>query len=254
MRRGLILYRFSMACYNLANWACCPFFVSGLCIFLLLPALDFAYGAKRVVDCVHGLNGFVFKWRLLDLFCRESQLMDVSTIVKTTVSALGFELVDFERGGGMLRVYIDKSVGITVEDCAAVSNQLTRVFMVENIDFERLEVSSPGLDRPLKTIADFEKFIGVRVKVRLHQAVDARKRFDGAVLAVDGDKITFNLAEDLASATGSAGSKIKVKKKVAIKAKVDAKALTENVKEQVAEKKITVALGDIERARLIPDI
>jgi ribosome maturation factor RimP len=180
--------------------------------------------------------------------------MDVSTIVKTTVSALGFELVDFERGGGMLKVYIDKSTGITVEDCAAVSNQLTRVFMVENIDFERLEVSSPGLDRPLKTIADFEKFIGVRVKVRLHQPVDARKRFDGAVLAVDGDKITFDLADDLASATGGVGSKIKVKKKVVSKAKVDAKVLTKNVEEQVAEKKITVSLSDIDRARLIPDI
>ncbi len=177
--------------------------------------------------------------------------MDVSTIVKTTVTALGFELVDFERGGGMLKVYIDKSTGITVEDCAAVSNQLTRVFMVENIDFERLEVSSPGLDRPLKTIADFEKFIGVRVKVRLNQAVDNRKRFDGEVVAVDGDKITFDLADDLAVAPGG---KVKVNKKVASKAKIDAKALAKNAEEAVAEKKITVALSDIDRARLIPDI
>lgn len=177
--------------------------------------------------------------------------MDVSEIVKTTVLALGFELVDFERGGGMLKVYIDKSTGITVEDCAAVSNQLTRVFMVENIDFERLEVSSPGLDRPLKTIADFEKFIGVRVKVRLHQAVDARKRFDGAILAVEGDKITFDLADDLAVVPGG---KVNVNKKVATKAKVDAKASLKNAEEQAVAKKITVTLSDIDRARLIPDI
>lgn len=182
-------------------------------------------------------------------------MIDVSEIVKNTVLALGFELVDFERGGGMLKVYIDKPAGITVEDCAAVSNQLTRVFMVENIDFERLEVSSPGLDRPLKTIADFEKFIGVRVKVRLHQAVDARKRFDGEVVAVDGDRITFDLADDLAVAPGA---KVKVKK-VASKAKIDTKALTKktlakNAEEQVTEKKITVTLSDIDRARLIPDI
>jgi ribosome maturation factor RimP len=176
--------------------------------------------------------------------------MDVSEIVKTTVFAIGFELVDFERGGGMFKVYIDKPDGITVEDCAAVSNQLTRVFMVENIDFERLEVSSPGLDRPLKTIADFEKFKGVRVKVRLHEAVDARKRFDGEVVAVEGDKITFDLADDLAVAPGG---KIKVKK-VASKAKVDAKTLSKNAEKKVAEKRITVSLSDIDRARLIPDI
>ena len=177
-------------------------------------------------------------------------MIDVSEIVKNTVLALGFELVDFERGGGMLKVYIDKPAGITVEDCAAVSNQLTRVFMVENIDFERLEVSSPGLDRPLKTIADFEKFIGVRVKVRLHQAIDARKRFDGEVMAVEGDKITFDLADDVALA---AGSKVKVKK-VASKAKIDAKASAKNAEEQTVAKKITVSLSDIDRARLIPDI
>jgi ribosome maturation factor RimP len=188
------------------------------------------------------------------LLIKESALMDVSAIVKTTVMALGFELVDFERGGGMFKVYIDKPEGITVEDCAAVSNQLTRVFMVENVDFERLEVSSPGLDRPLKTIADFEKFIGVRVKVRLHEPVDARKRFDGAVLAVEGDKITFDLADDSATVAGTAGSKVKLKKKVASKVVVDAKALVKSAAEHATEKRITVALSDIERARLIPDI
>jgi ribosome maturation factor RimP len=202
----------------------------------------------RAVQAVSSLMASV------GLLIKESALMDVSAIVKTTVTALGFELVDFERGGGMFKVFIDKAEGITVEDCAAVSNQLTRVFMVENIDFERLEVSSPGLDRPLKTIADFEKFIGVRVKVRLHEPVDARKRFDGAVLAVDGDKITFDLADDSATVAGAAGSKVKLKKKVASKVAVDAKALAKSATEQPKEKRITVALSDIERARLIPDI
>jgi ribosome maturation factor RimP len=126
--------------------------------------------------------------------------------------------------------------------------------MVENVDFERLEVSSPGLDRPLKTIADFEKFIGVRVKVRLHEPIDARKRFDGAVLAVEGDKITFDLADDSATVAGTAGSKVKLKKKVASKVVVDAKALVKSAAEHATEKRITVALSDIERARLIPDI
>jgi ribosome maturation factor RimP len=188
------------------------------------------------------------------LLINESALMDVSGVVKTTVLALGFELVDFERGGGMFKVFIDKPEGITVEDCAAVSNQLTRVFMVENVDFERLEVSSPGLDRSLKTIADFEKFIGVRVKVRLHEPVDARKRFDGVVLAVDGDKIMFDLADDPAAVAGAVGSKVKLKKKMASKVALNAVALAKDAAEQVIEKRITVALSDIERARLIPDI
>ena len=210
-----------------------------------------AAGQFFAVQAASALAAFV------DLLIKESALMDVSAIVKTTTSALGFELVDFERGGGLFKVYIDKPEGITVEDCAAVSNQLTRVFMVENVDFERLEVSSPGLDRPLKTIADFEKFIGVRVKVSLHDPVDARKRFDGVVLGVAGDKITFNLANDFAAA-GSVGSKVKFKKKVAGKVAVDTKSpiksATEQSAEQLTEKSITVALSDIERARLIPDI
>ena len=189
--------------------------------------------------------------------------MDVSTIVKNTVLALGFELVDFERGGGMFKVFIDKPDGITVEDCAAVSNQLTRVFLVENVDFERLEVSSPGLDRPLKTLADFERFIGVLVKVRLHQTVDARKRFDGVVIAVDGDRITFDLADEALDMT--AGKvKVKMNKKIASKseskigAKIGAKTgvnvVAKNGGAATIEKKITVALSDIDKARLIPDI
>jgi ribosome maturation factor RimP len=194
--------------------------------------------------------------------------MDASTIVKTTVSTLGFELVDFERGGGMFKVYIDKPQGITVEDCAAVSNQLTRVFLVESIDFERLEVSSPGLDRPLKTSADFERFIGVRAKVRLHHAVDARKRFDGVVLVVEGDRITFDLSDGPAEASAGkskaakkapkAVGKSTIDKSILGKSKIEAGAIVppdELVADKsVAERKITVTLSDIERARLIPDI
>ena len=77
--------------------------------------------------------------------------MNVVKLVETTVNGLGYELVDLERSGrGMLRVFIDKPEGISVDDCQVVSNQLTRLFLVENVDYDRLEVSSPGLDRPLK--------------------------------------------------------------------------------------------------------
>ena len=167
---------------------------------------------------------------------------DATTIVKATVAGLGFELVDFERaGGGMMRVYIDHPDGISVENCADVSNQLTRVLMVENIDYSRLEVSSPGLDRPLKTLEDFSRFLGIAVKVRLNVAIDSRKRFDGVVESVVGEAITFKLVDDAAT-TGKA----KTLKRGNAKARVEA--------DPVDAKRITVLLNDIERARLIPDI
>ncbi|OYV92911.1 MAG: ribosome maturation factor RimP, partial [Ferrovum sp. 37-45-19] len=102
--------------------------------------------------------------------------MDVVKLVETTVSGLGYELVDLERSGrGLLRVLIDKPEGISVDDCQVVSNQLTRLFMVENVDYGRLEVSSPGLDRPLKKEADFVRFAGEKVQLRLRMPLAGRK-------------------------------------------------------------------------------
>src|SRR5574340_456799 len=95
-------------------------------------------------------------------------IMDVAKLVETTVNGLGYELVDFERSGrGLLRVFIDKPEGIRVEDCEAVSHQLTRLFAVENVAYDRLEVSSPGLDRPLKKEADFVRFSRQKVQLKL---------------------------------------------------------------------------------------
>lgn len=108
--------------------------------------------------------------------------MDVLKLVETTVSGLGYEMVDLERSGrGMLRVLIDKPDGISVDDCQAVSNQLTRLFLVENVDYDRLEISSPGLDRPLKKEADFVRFAGQRVKIKLRMPLDGRKNFEGVI-------------------------------------------------------------------------
>ncbi len=112
--------------------------------------------------------------------------MDVVKLVETTVSGLGFELVDIERAGrGLLRVFIDKPEGIVVEDCQLVSNQLTRLFAVENIDYDRLEVSSPGLDRALKKEADFIRFAGQKAQVKLRMPIAARKNFAGIIGAVN---------------------------------------------------------------------
>src|SRR4030095_5475087 len=89
------------------------------------------------------------------------------------VPPMGSELVDWESSpkGRYVRVFIDKPKGVSVEDCARVSRQLSRLFAVENIDFERLEVSSPGLDRPLRKAADFQRFAGEEAEFRLANPV-----------------------------------------------------------------------------------
>ena len=130
--------------------------------------------------------------------------MDVVKLVETTVSGLGYELVDMERSGrGLLRVLIDKPDGISVDDCQVVSNQLTRLFMVENVDYDRLEVSSPGLDRPLKKEADFVRFAGEKVQLRLRMPLEGRKNFAGVIgavndgilqLDVDGNHVAIELS------------------------------------------------------------
>ncbi|ADL55287.1 ribosome maturation factor RimP [Gallionella capsiferriformans] len=108
--------------------------------------------------------------------------MDVVKLIEVTVSGLGYELVDVERAGrGLLRVFIDKPDGIAVEDCQVVSNQLTRLFTVENIDYDRLEVSSPGLDRALKKEADFIRFVGQKAQIKLRMPIAARKNFIGVI-------------------------------------------------------------------------
>jgi ribosome maturation factor RimP len=108
--------------------------------------------------------------------------MDIQALIEPTLTGMGYELVALERvGRGLLRLYIDKPGGVVIDDCVRVSNQLTRLFMVENVDYERLEVSSPGLDRPLVKEADFVRFAGERANLRLHAPIDGRKRFTGVL-------------------------------------------------------------------------
>ncbi|ANQ85272.1 ribosome maturation factor RimP [Azoarcus olearius] len=110
----------------------------------------------------------------------------VENLVEQVVSGLGYELVDFELSpkGRLLRVFIDIERGVTVDDCATVSNQLTRVFEVENVDYDRLEVSSPGLDRPLKKLADFERFAGQEIQLRLSLPIGNQRNFVGVLQGV----------------------------------------------------------------------
>ena len=108
--------------------------------------------------------------------------MDIQNILDKTLPGLGYELVDFELAAqGDLRIFIDKEGGITVEDCATVSNHLSRVFTVEDIDYKRLEISSPGLDRPLKKAADFVRFAGRQAKIKTRLPIDGQKNFIGRI-------------------------------------------------------------------------
>jgi ribosome maturation factor RimP len=135
--------------------------------------------------------------------------------LRETLASLGYELVDLESSrGGLVRVFIDTPKGITVDDCARVSNHLTRVFAVEGVEYERLEVSSPGLDRPLKRLEDYARFAGQQASVRLKLPREGRRRFEGRIVGVEGDEVVL----------------------------------------EVEGKRQGFAFGDIDRTRLVPEV
>ena len=140
---------------------------------------------------------------------------DQESWLRDTLAGLGYELVDLELSrGGLMRVFIDAPAGIGLHDCERVSHHLTRVLAVEGIDYERLEVSSPGLDRPLKRLEDFSRFAGRKASVRLKLPVDGRRRYEGTLVGVEEDKVVVDV--------------------------------------EGAERRF--AFADIDRARLVPDV
>jgi len=138
-------------------------------------------------------------------------------ILEPTLAGMGFELVDTQvsNRGRMLRIFIDKPGGITVDDCALVSRHLERLFAVEGVDYDRLEVSSPGLDRPLKKPADFARFAGRKAEVRMRTPdATGRRRFVGVL-------------------RGAADGRVSV---------------------ELDGQTVALALDDVERARLVPEL
>lgn len=131
----------------------------------------------------------------------ERERILLQELVEKTVNGCGYDLVDLERApGGILRVYIDflpeeaARGSITVDDCEKVSRQLSHVLVVEDVDYDRLEVSSPGLDRPLKRMQDFVRFAGMEAHVRLRKPVTGmgnRKVFQGILLPPEGDELAL---------------------------------------------------------------
>src|SRR5690554_2550589 len=123
--------------------------------------------------------------------------------IRRTVSGMGYELVDCEfAAGGLLRVYIDSPEGIRLEDCEQVSHQLSHLLMVEDVDYERLEVSSPGLDRPLRSEADFHRFAGCEVTIRLHRAFEGQRNFEGVLTVEENGRFGLELIERPARGAG----------------------------------------------------
>ena len=127
--------------------------------------------------------------------------MDLNTLLETTVVGLGYELVAVEMSprGRTIRVFIDtpgKENGVDVEDCAKVSNQLSRVFEVENVDYDRLEISSPGLDRVVKKAEDFERFAGQDIQIKLRIPQGGRRNFQGELIGLSDGKVSLRLEKD----------------------------------------------------------
>jgi len=123
----------------------------------------------------------------------------LTALLAPVVESLGLELWELEysphRGGGLLRLYIDSPRGITVDDCADVSHAVSDVLdAADPIQGQyTLEVSSPGLDRVLRTREHFERFVGEDVRVETRTAIGGRKRFGGPLRKVEQDRITVEV-------------------------------------------------------------
>lgn len=143
-------------------------------------------------------------------------MQDLHTLIETSVTQLGYDLVDLEisNRGKLLRVFIDKQNpasikdSVTIDDCVLVSNQLGNLLAVENdIDYDRLEVSSAGMDRVLKKEADFVRFIGERATVKLRVAMElpqvnkeekvTRKNFLGYIRGLEAGVLSLECEGEL---------------------------------------------------------
>lgn len=118
---------------------------------------------------------------------------ELISLLEPAIRGMGFELVEleFKPGGDLLRLYIDIERGVTVDDCETVSRQVSGILDVEDPIPGRftLEVSSPGIDRPLRTLAHFSHFAGQRVKIQLDAPFEGRRRYTGTLLGVESDMV-----------------------------------------------------------------
>ena len=138
---------------------------------------------------------------------REDNLTQIETLVLPILDDLGYELVDLQlqQDGKQLalRIFVDKPAGITLDDCVEVSREVSAILEVEDPirSAYRLEVSSPGLDRPLKKAADFERFVGKKARLKSKNLIDpdqrgtTRKTFVGTLLGFEDDSVRLELTD-----------------------------------------------------------
>ena len=180
----------------------------------------------------------------------------IQALVERTVAGLGYELVDIERaGGGLLRVTIERpgavprpgevsQDGITVDDCERVSHQLSHLLTVENVPYERLEVGSPGVDRPLRSARDFSRFAGALAKVSLLAPVEGLRKLTGRIVGVEngGADVVVEVLDPGELPEAQKGLPRSPSKRTARKP-----ANTER-------KRVVFAVKDIEKARVVPEL
>jgi ribosome maturation factor RimP len=162
----------------------------------------------------------------------------VRAIADRVAASLGLEIFDLElRGGGksrMLRIAIDKPAGVTHEDCANLSREVSTILDVEDAvsgGSYVLEVSSPGLDRKLFRPADFERFQGSRVKLMTKEPVNGNRHFEGRLERFESGRLTLDLAQ--------ARRKFRPK---------------QHVDEASDAHKLEIELANVEKANLVPEI
>ncbi|WP_121061131.1 ribosome maturation factor RimP [Chachezhania antarctica] len=125
----------------------------------------------------------------------------LAEIISPVIEDLGFELVRIRLMSGKsttLQIMADRAQGgIEVDDCAQISNAVSAVLDVEDpiLDTYTLEVSSPGIDRPLTRLKDFDMFEGYEAKIETAELIDGRRRFKGMLAGIDGDEVLINLDE-----------------------------------------------------------
>ncbi len=172
---------------------------------------------------------------------------DLYRTVERTVGGLGYQLVDLERlGGGLLRVTLDGAHGIGLEDCERVSRQLSHLLAVEQVEYQRLEVSSPGLDRRLKRAEDFARFVGKEINVQLYApsaAAGGRKRFRGRLLQLVGSDSERRLQLQLNTEEALASEKRMARRGPKLRAHAEVPAVL-----------VEITLAEIDKARLVPEL
>jgi ribosome maturation factor RimP len=221
----------------------------------ILPAHFFCSTGFRETECGQGWPG---AGQVAGVFREVSTAaMSGQAAIERTVTGMGYDIVDIERSaGGLLRVTIDRLPGreystgpsefVTVEDCELVTRQLQYVLEVEAVDYERLEVSSPGLDRPLKKADDYARFVGSEVELTLREAFQNRKRWRGVLQPREDGGWRLVLPPDVAPARAP-GKGLPARRQPA---RAERAALAEAP--AAPEQALDFALDEVREARLVP--